>query len=46
MSNNLDYSNNSASKINDNKDMLKKVILDTFGKLYQSQGKKYFFLQF
>lgn len=38
MNGNLDFSNNSIAKINENKDFLKKVIADTFGKAYANQG--------
>lgn len=38
MNGNLDFSNNSMTKINQNKDILRKVIADTFGKSYMNQG--------
>jgi len=39
MNGNLDFSNNSMVKINENKDFLKKVIIETFGKAYTQSGK-------
>jgi hypothetical protein len=38
MNGNLDFSNNSIAKINENKDFLKKVIAETFGKTNMQQG--------
>lgn len=38
MNGNLDFSNNSIAKINENKDLLKKVIIETFGKAYMQPG--------
>jgi len=43
MNGNLDFSNNSITKINENKDFLKKVIADTFGKTNTYQGIFYYF---
>ncbi len=43
MNGNLDFSNNSIAKINENKDILKKAILETFGKTYIQNGKYLFF---
>ena len=40
MNGNLDFSNNSIAKINENKDILKKIIADTFGKAYRNQGNE------
>lgn len=39
MNGNLDFSNNSISKINENKDFLKKVIAETFSKTNNNNGK-------
>lgn len=38
MNNTLDFSNNSLKKINDNKDLLKEIVMETFGKAFNQKG--------